>query len=215
MVTEIRHGLAGMRLRVGELHEPLGPEPDPAMWTRILSPSSPASRLAVWVVGIAALSAALAFVIAASLSRLPFESPGPSGGIAPWGVVPAILIVSIPAHEILHALFCPGGLFSPAVTFLVWPRRLRFGVYYEGTISRRRWLVARVAPFGILAVVPALALATAPGPLDPSLSAALSLLLLVNSLGSGGDLLAAGWVILRIPRGSTLGFFSGRAYRKI
>ncbi|HSR46625.1 MAG TPA: DUF3267 domain-containing protein [Anaerolineales bacterium] len=204
-----------MRLRIGELQQPSGPEPDPALWVRIESPSSFASHAAAWALGLAALSAALVLVIGVSLARIPTQGTDASAESASWGVVVAVVVLSIPAHEIIHAIFYPGGLFSPAITFLIWPKRLRFGVYYEGPVSRRRWLLARLAPFIILAVVPAALLAFASDSQDPSLNAGLSLLLLVNSLGSGGDLLSAAWVNLKLRRSPTVGFFSGRAYTKV
>jgi hypothetical protein len=204
-----------MRILVGDLPETPTPSPDPPGWGRIASPSSSRAHAAAWITGLAALAALLTVVIGASWLRPPPPGTALPDEATPWLAIAATLVLALPTHEFVHAVFYPGGALSAKITFFVWPRHLRLGVYYQGSVSREQWLVARLAPFVLLALIPAgLLAATAQHPRPLVVETVLSLLILVNSLGSGGDLMSAAWVYLNIPRGSTLGFFAGKAYRE-
>jgi hypothetical protein len=204
-----------MRIQIGDTTQPNLVPPHPHQWTRVTAPASFWTHILAWIIGVLALSALLALVIGSSIARFPQAGNSSASQPTPWLVVITTLVLAIPAHELTHALFNPGGALSPRTTFVAWPRRLRFGVYFEGSMSRRRWLLMRLAPFLLLAVLPAVILAgTNPSHRTSGMDAFFSLLLLTSSLGSGGDLLAACWVARHIPKGSTLGFFSGKAYWK-
>ena len=74
---------------------------------------------------------------------------------------------------------------------VLWPAKLRFGVYYEGCMSRRRWLAMRLLPLIMLSVIPACILALMQGVLlSPDVEVGLTILMVVNALGSGGDVIA-------------------------
>ena len=201
-----------MRLHVGPtlLHE--SSPPDSAQWIPFASPSSSRVFLVAAITGIATLFVLLSLILWSALVA-DISTPDPSPGeVATLHVALATLVFAIPAHEAVHAAFYPGGLFSRSVTFLVYPQKLTLAVYYEGTISKPRWLIARLAPFTLLAVAPTLLLVAPIAPLGIATETFLAVLLLVNALGSGGDLLSAAWVSLRVPSGSSLGFFGGKAY---
>ncbi len=225
------HCLCPMRIRIGDIPASATPASGTEGWTRIVSPSSCAVHLWTWITGLALVTGLLTVIIVASfLAPVPrgnsqLDQPVPRvsvppgdaqvGQPTPWLVILLTLVLAVPAHELVHALVHPGGVFSPATVFVVWPQKLRFGVYFEGSMSRRRWLVMRLAPLAILAVAPALLLlATAGLPRSLALETALALLSLVNSLGSGSDVLAAAWVAYKIPSGSALAFMDGKAYWK-
>jgi hypothetical protein len=156
----------------------------------------------------------LTLLIVASLV-LPSRS-GSSGGDGPtsWLAVVLPLVLAVPAHELLHALLYPDHGLSRATVLVVWPRKLRAGVYFEGCMSRERWLLMRMAPLVILAIVPALLLVGTAGISLTPLQTSLSMLLLVNAVGSGNDVLGALWDASNIPKRSTLGFLGGKAYWK-
>lgn len=167
-----------------------------------------------WIVGVAVLF----LLITPSVIRsflLP-SPPMPADSIqnrVTWPAVMVILLLSVPLHELLHAVFLPDFGLSRSTTLVVWPRGLRFGVFFDGQLSRRRWLLMRTAPFLVLALVPSIWLASSSGaPDDFALEAFLSLMILLNSVGSGGDLVAVAWVARRIPPGSSLLFRGGRAF---
>jgi hypothetical protein len=105
----------------------------------------------------------------------------------PWVVTLVVLVIYIPLHESLHLLGQPGWGRSSRSVVALWPAKLRFGVYYEGCISRRRWLAMRLAPLVMLSVLPACALALLRvQPLSADVEAGLSALMAANTLGSGG-----------------------------
>lgn len=148
-------------------------------------------------------------------SAAPAVTPEP----VPWAAIVLTCLVYVPAHELLHAVWHPGFGLSERTTLVIWPRKLSFGVYFEGCLSRERWLLMRAAPFVFLTLIPTGLLAygnsIAPesaGVLSWPVYNSLSVLLLVNALGSGGDLVAMLLVLRQVPRGGELCFRSGRAY---
>ena len=203
-----------MRIQIGDL-PPATSTPEANGWMKIISPSSGSVHLYSWIIGIAILTSLLALIIVFSL----FE-PSPTreleaGQSTPWVAVVLTLVLAVPAHEFLHALFHPNFGLSSSTIFVAWPRKLRFGIYFEGRMSRRRWLAMRLAPLVVLSIVPTILLASPTGIWhNLTIETTLAVLLLVNALGSGSDVLGAAWVIFNIPKGSSLAFCGGRAYWK-
>lgn len=142
---------------------------------------------------------------------LPRVDPGPTETIPPWIILP-VLLVSVVVHEFLHLLFHPGWGLSSESLLLVWPRRLQLGVYYKGFMTRTRWLSMRLSPLVGLTVLPTLLLLVAyPYNLSFFWQQFTVLVILVNSLGAGGDLVASLIVARQVPRGGEVGNWSGRA----
>lgn len=130
-----------------------------------------------------------------------------------WAVVLVVLVTFIPLHEFLHLLGQPEWGRSDRSLLVVWPAKLRLGVYYEGCMSRRRWLGMRLAPLLALSVLPAgLLLLSQVQPFTVELEIGLQVLMVVNALGSGGDLLAVWLVLKQVPPSGQLCFREGRAY---
>jgi len=123
-----------------------------------------------------------------------------------------VLVVSVVMHEFLHLLFHPGWGMSSQSLLFVWSRRLQLGVYYEGFMTRRRWLAMRLSPLVGLTVLPTLLLLVAyPFNMSFFWEQFLVLVILVNSLGAGGDLVASLIVARQVPRGGEVGVWNGRA----
>jgi hypothetical protein len=95
---------------------------------------------------------------------------------------------------------------------LIWPRKLSLGVYYEGFMSRTRWLVMRLSPLLGLTLVPTLVLLILTSyEISFFWQQFTVLVILVNSLGSGGDLVASVIVAKQVPRRGEIGNWNGRA----
>ena len=123
-----------------------------------------------------------------------------------------VFVIFIPLHEFIHLLGQPERGMSSRSVLTVWPAKLRFGVYYEGCMSRRRWLVMRLAPILVLSVLPACVVALLlmrPG--IPDVVVGLQVMMVLNALGSGGDTLAAVVVLRQVPPAAQMCFKSGRA----
>lgn len=141
----------------------------------------------------------------------PITDTRPYVSIPIWIFIPVVL-VSVVLHELLHLLGHPGSGRSPRSQVLIWPRKLQIGVYYDGFMTRSRWLVMRLVPLFGLTVLPALLLLVAyPFLIDYFWQQFIVLVILVNSLGAGGDLVAALIVIRQVPRGGEVGIWQGRA----
>ncbi len=138
-----------------------------------------------------------------------------SDASSPWLVAAIVLILFIPLHEAVHLIGQPGMGLTERSILALWPSRLRFGVYYEGCMSRRRWLSMRLAPLLTLSLLPACLIALLQVvPPNPNLEVGLSILMVVNALGSGGDVVAAALVLRQVPPSADLCFLGGRAYWK-
>jgi hypothetical protein len=112
------------------------------------------------------------------------------------------------AHALLHP---DGGRSDSTVLILNW-RKLQFGVYYEGRIPRGRWIIMRLLPLLLLTALPQAGLMLFITGMSFAVETYLIIMILANSLGSGGDLVAALIVLRQVPPGGVLNFHRGRAY---
>ncbi len=130
----------------------------------------------------------------------------------PWWIVFPVLIVCIFIHEFLHLIWHPGWGLSEQSSVNIWPQKLQFGVYYDGFMARSRWLVMRLSPLVGLTLLPTVFLLLAHFySLNFFLRQFIVLLILVNSLGSGSDLLASIIVFRQVPSQREIGVWNGHA----
>jgi hypothetical protein len=183
-------------------------------WYRIHSPSSRLGYALAGLIGLVFPNVLCAWLIAVSV--LTAQNEVGEVGVepsVPWGVVILALLLFIPVHELVHAMWHPRLGLSPQTVMVIWPTKLRFGVYYEGCMTRGRWLMMRLAPLVCLSVIP-LGLLTLFKyvPASFALETFLQVLMLVNGIGSGGDLLAVIWVVFQVPTKAQICFCGGKAY---
>ena len=134
---------------------------------------------------------------------------------APLGAVLLALLSYIPLHELFHLVWHPKFGTSNQSILVIWPTKLRFGVYFEGCMSRTRWLFMRIAPFVILSLIPAAFLAVLQNvALNHTIKTFFEVMLVVNGVGSGGDVIAMMLVLFQVPHSALLCFRGGRAYWK-
>ena len=202
-----------MRLQFGDISGVEGTSPEELGWRAIRSPKS---RRAFWLAVLT--GSALLCGLCAGLGTLSgvlgnWGGATLSSTTSPWIVTLIVLTLYIPLHELIHLLGQPGWGRSSRSVVVLWPAKLRFGVYYEGCMSRRRWLAMRLAPLAVLSVLPTCVLwLLQVQPLSPDLEVGLSILMTVNTLGSGGDVMAALLVLSQVPPTACLCFQAGRAY---
>ena len=203
-----------MKLALGSLPDNQERPPEAEMWHRIHSPSSRLGYLLAGLVGLA-----FPFVLVWWLIVVSLLADGSKEAVTvvdvppPWGAVLLALLLYIPLHELLHAVWHPKLGLSPRTVLVIWPKRLRFGVYYEGCMTRRRWFVMRLAPLIVLSIIPAGFLMLFHFiPVSFALETFLNVLLLVNGIGSGGDIVAVIWVLRQVPPKTQICFCGGKAY---
>jgi len=199
-----------MRIRINPRPSVTDFQPVPADLTFIRQPK-PAPGLVISVlVGLGLPIIPFAFLSAESW-LLPRAETGMAETI-PWWIVFPVVLVCVLAHEFLHLIGHPGWGRSDRSTVLIWPNRLQLGVHYEGFMKRSRWLVMRLSPIVGLTLLPTIFLLAA-YPYDVSFfwQQFIVLVILVNSLGAGGDLVAAAIVARQVPAAGEVGIWNGRA----
>jgi hypothetical protein len=203
-----------LRLHFGNLSEDQGGPPKLEKWKRLHSPSSRLSYLLVGLIGLMVPNLFCVWLIFTSV--LAEQNKGGETVVdtsTPWGAVLLALLLFIPLHELLHVVWHPQLGLSPRTVLVIWPRKLRFGVYYEGSMTRRQWLFMRITPLMVLTVIPVGLLTLFRYlPVPFALETFLQVMMLVNGIGSGGDVVAVIWVLFQIPSKSQIGFFGGKAY---
>jgi hypothetical protein len=184
---------------------------------RIHSPSPRLGYLLAGLVGLALPAVLFVSLVAASFLTLARgagdqAAPATADPPTPWWPVVLALLLFIPLHELAHAVVHPGMGLSSRTIVVLWPAKLRFGVYYEGCMTRRRWLVMRLAPLVCLSVIPVLLTLFMVVPASFATEIFWQVLALVNGIGSGGDIVAAIWVRFQVPAGGEICFRGGKAY---
>jgi hypothetical protein len=203
-----------LRFQLGSLPENQDGPPEAEGSHRIHSPSPRLGYLLAGLIGLLFPLAICGWLIV--VSALAGQREGGETLVqpsTPWGVVALALLLCTPLHELLHAIWHPQLGLSPQTVIVIWPKRLRFGVYYEGCMTRRRWLMMRLAPFIVLVVIPAGLLTLfhyVPAPF--ALETFLQVIMLVNGIGSGGDVVAVIWVLRQVPSKAQICFCGGKAY---
>lgn len=185
-------------------------DPLPEGWNLIRQPGARAGLWIAILVG-AALPFAPFMILTLRAILLPYQGGDPDATVPVWIVFP-VLAVSIAGHELLHLLFHPGWGLSSRSLLLVWPGKVQFGVFYDGFMTRSRWLVMRLAPLlGLAALPTAVLLVVDPGSMVFFWRQFIVILILINCLGGGGDLAASLIVAWQVPPGAEIGIWNERA----
>ena len=112
-----------------------------------------------------------------------------------WTVLAAAVLV-VPLHELAHALTFPRGANSRQRTLLIRPRGFVFRAQYRGVLSRNRYVLVLLMPFLAISLAPVLACALLGIESAPTL---FIVLMTLNALASGDDVLAAVLVLSQVP----------------
>jgi hypothetical protein len=199
-----------LRILVNPRPLALSSQPLPAVWHLIQQPK-PALGLGISILTGLGLPFVPFLLLSLESWLLPRVATNQTETI-PWWILLPVLLVSVVAHEFLHLLWHPGWGLSSQSLMLIWPRRLLAGVYYEGFMPRTRWLVMRLSPLVGLTVLPTLVLLVVyPYEMSFFWQQFIILVILVNSLGAGGDLVASVIVAQQVAPGGQVGNWNGRA----
>ena len=117
----------------------------------------------------------------------------------PFLVFLAVLVISIPVHELVHLFTHPQLGRSKKSVLGLWLSRGLFYAHYDGVVSRNRFLAILAAPYLLLAWLPViiLALIGTSGPIEYALI--LTLVALVNCVLPSGDVLGILLLVSQIP----------------
>jgi hypothetical protein len=197
----------------------LPPSADPVAGA---NPGRPIRQPGRWTSTIlAALAGFVILAIAVAISAVhshffPSGDPDPSytmsNRVIPWAGMLLFFILGIIAHELLHTMIHPDGGRSDSTTLIINWKRLQFGAYYEGRIRRGRWIAMRLLPMIAITGMALVGMFLLWERMTFAIESCFWILILTNSLGSGGDLAAVLIVLRQVPPDGFLNFHRGRAY---
>ncbi|MBN1267399.1 MAG: DUF3267 domain-containing protein [Anaerolineales bacterium] len=204
-----------MKIQIGNVPKIPDFDPEAESLHTISGPNQSASFLIAGLTGIVLLICPT-LVLCYAFSFFAIPNPDPVQGAQlspPWEAIVPTLLFYIPFHELMHLVWHPQMGTSDQSILVLWPSKLRFGVYYEGSMSRTRWLIMRGFPFVALSLVPAAFLSIFQNvPFNNFLRTSLEVLMVVNGAGSGGDVIAMLLVLFQVPQKGEMCFRGGRAY---
>lgn len=199
-----------MKILINPLPKEAPAEPLPAGLILIQQPSKEKGLLFSIFVGVA-LPLVPYVLLSLQSALFPRVITRTEESIPIWIIVP-VLLITVLTHELLHLIWHPGGGLSDQSKVILWPQKVQFGVYYEGFMARSRWLVMRLSPLVGLSLLPTVFLFWVYfNEFDFFWRQFIVLVILVNSLGSGGDLLASMIVFRQVPAKGEIGMWNGRA----
>ncbi len=205
-----------MRFHYGSIPEEAGFQPESQGWAGIREPKP----LLMNVVAIPV--ALLMFALTIGLLSLAWDgSPAAIWGdseiestSSPFPLILAIIFLSIPTHELVHALTHPNFGSSSKSILGLWLSRGLFYAHYEGEMPRSRFLAVFAMPFLILSMLPVTIIALIGSSVPTTLSRYLIFVALVNSVLSSGDALGFALILGQIPRSAVVKNKGWKSYWK-
>ena len=194
-----------MKFHLGSLPDDFDPD---ETWHSIVEPNPLLMQFVA--LPIALVTAGLFFYLWNLISS--FESLHVPAG---WEIATQVgIIVSFPLliliHECLHAICYPGYGLGQETLIGCWPSRMLFYAYYNGPMSRDRFLLVFAMPFLVISVVPLLVAAILP--LPEVATRILAWFSIWNSLFACGDILGFFLILAQVPRGAIVRNKSWRSY---
>jgi hypothetical protein len=105
------------------------------------------------------------------------------------------LFISVPLHELMHALFHPGWGLSSETNLGLWLEKGLFFAHYDGIVTRNRFLLILLSPLIVMGIFPIIFMF-----FYPSLFNVLGIISLWGCLLACGDLVGVGIVVSQIPK---------------
>ncbi len=206
-----------MRFHYGEIPEAASFDPEAEGWASIREPSPLLMNV------LAIPTALLMFALTIGLLSLAWEGWwiaaiwGDSEieyTSSPFPLILAIIFISIPVHEFVHALTHPHFGSSSKSILGLWLSRGLFYAHYEGEMPRNRFLVILAMPFLILSMLPVTIIALIGSSVPTTLPRYLVFVALVNSVLSSGDALGFALILSQIPRSAVVRNKGWKSYWK-
>ena len=195
-----------MRFHYGAIPEPDVFQPEAQGWASIREPSpllmnvlAIPTALLMFALTIGLLLLAWEGVPAAIWSDSEIESTS-----SPFPLILAIIFLSIPTHELVHALTHPNFGSSSKSILGLWLSRGLFYAHYEGEMPRNRFLAIFAMPFLILSMLPVTIVVLIGSSVPTTLPRYLVFVALVNSILSSGDALGFALMLSQIPNSAVV-----------
>ncbi len=202
-----------MKLHYGAVPEAPDFDPQADGWSGIREPGPLLLQILaipVALVTLALLGGLFAFAFP------PGSSSGASSSVplSPWALV-LILIFLVPVHEVIHALCTPQMGATDLTLIGIWPAKMLFYAYYDGPMSRSRFLITFLGPFVVLSLLPIAVIALGRWySLPNEVAFHLMLLSFLNGAAASGDLIGFVLVLAQIPATAIVRNFGWRTFWK-
>lgn len=179
-----------MRFKIGPVPENADFDPVKENWSGIKEPDP--VQLQIIAIPVMVLTAVILILLLTWTTPITFDEL-----VTPLFLV-AFLII-IPVHELLHAAFNPHAGLSEQTTIGFWPAKFLFYSYYEGAMSRNRFIISLASPFIFLSLAPILL-----NVVLQSKHPLWGVVTFANGIASSGDLIGIALAWSQIPRAATV-----------
>ncbi len=135
-----------MNFIIGKMPEKPNFDPKSEGWTPIKTPS-------IWTTQLLGLTIGLLFSFIIGILwyfLAPLDNFEKEIGFSVFAWMVGVMIL----HELVHATLHPGYGLSSKSYLGFWPSKLVLFAYYDGFITKKRYLILVIAPFVVISVVP-------------------------------------------------------------
>jgi hypothetical protein len=186
-----------MRIHIGELS--LGGVPDDTLWNKCHVPIGRFSVLAISLI-ICVFLAVISYLLITKFTNFKLELF--HGGFSFFLWIPTLA-----AHEILHAVTHPGFGLSDKTIFGFIPSELAVFAAYDGERGKKNVLMDLASPFFIISIIPLFI-----GIFFGIKNDFIGIIIIMNSVVSGGDFFRFFYILFYIPSGAKLKNFGQSGY---
>jgi len=152
------------------------------------------------------------------ISPTEFQIQWPLYEIMTWPLLTGLIVILIllfPAHELIHALSCPGLGLSSNTIFGIWLSGGFLYIHHEGPMQRNRLLLVLLTPYLALSVLPLLLMALLKYVAwTPETMICLGWLSLLGSISAGGDFASTWSLLSQVPKTAVVRNKGQRSYWK-
>ena len=202
-----------MRFHIGAVPEDPSFQPEAEGWSSLDEPGPVAVQ---WIAIPIAVVVAI-FLMACFNAAIPrgiYQSKLVILSFQIWQPFLAIMLL-VPLHEIIHAFCYPHYGATDQTLIGVWPQKILVYAFYQGAMTRARFIITMLTPFLVLSFLPVFSVALfRQPPLSGEFLTFLIVASILNGIASSADILAAALVFWRLPRQAVIRTKGWKSYWK-
>ncbi len=202
-----------MRLHIGAIPEDGFFEPETDGWHSLNEPGPWAIQLITIPIAIV-VAIFLMVCFNAVIPHAIYQSKLVILSFQIWQPFLAIFLL-VPLHEVIHALCYPFGGMTDQTLIGIWPQRVLIYAFFQGPMSRGRYIFTLITPFLLLSFLPVALIALVQAKaMHTDFLTFLIVVSILNGIASSADILGIAMVLWRLPRAAVIRNRGWKSYWK-